>query len=525
MSRNRVERTVRSDVLIVGSGVAGLMAALDSAPLSVALLTKRAFGRASSSWLAQGGIAVAWDPEDSPRLHADDTLAVGGGLSNLEAVETITREGPALVSRLIDLGVRFDADPSGRLRLGREAAHSRSRVVHANGDATGAAVVEALTEAVRHTPSVRLFEDCQALDLLLEDGRVIGVLARSQHGEVVAHLAAATILATGGIGGIYLWTTNPVESTGDGLAMAARAGARLVDLEFEQFHPTALAVDTSPVPLLTEAIRGEGATLIDSSGHRFMPDDHPEAELAPRDVVARSIWARKRKGVEVFLDARRAIGDRFPSRFPTVYRLCLEHGLDPRRDPIPVTPAAHYHIGGIAADAVGRSSLEGLWVCGETAATGVHGANRLASNSLLEAMVFGHRVSTDVKNQWKPRKIQARSALGAVMNLEGRRQDAVRRTVRALMWSKVGLLRDAVGLRAALDALTGMELGRTVGLGETRNMITVGRLVAFAALAREESRGVHFRTDFPESRPEWDRHLSLTDPLLGLPEEALAEAK
>lgn len=525
MTRHQVDRIVRSDVIVIGSGVAGLTAALEVAPLSISLLTKGRLGRASSSWLAQGGIAVAWDPEDSPDQHAEDTLAVGGGISNREAVEIITHEGPAIVSHLIELGVHFDADRSGRLRLGREAAHSRSRVVHANGDATGAAVVETLRSAAGHAPSVQVFENCQALDLVVEDGRVFGVLSRQKGGEVTAFLAGATILATGGIGSVYLWTTNPPESTGDGLAMAARAGARLADLEFMQFHPTALAVEASPVPLLTEAIRGEGATLIDAKGRRFMPDDHPDAELAPRDIVARSIWSRRRRGIEVFLDARRAIGDRFPKRFPTVFRFCRERGLDPRRDLIPVTPAAHYHIGGIAVDAAGRSSLDGLWVCGETAATRVHGANRLASNSLLEAMVYGRRVALDVKGDWKPRKIKGKFAVGSELNYDATKRDSIKRKIRALMWNQVGLLRNAAGLQAAVDSLTRMELDLEIGLGETRNMITVGRLVTFAALIREESRGVHYRTDIPRTRAEWDRHFYLIDPLLQLREEALAEAK
>ncbi len=525
MSRHQDGRIIRSDVIVVGSGVAGMTAALDVAPLSVSLLTKGAFGRASSSWLAQGGIAVAWDSEDSPEQHADDTLAVGGEISNRAAVETITQAGPAVISNLIELGVPFDADPSGHLRLGREAAHSRSRIVHARGDATGAAVVETLKATVAGKSSVDVFEDCQALDLIREDGRVIGLRARRGDGEITVFLAGATILATGGIGSVYLWTTNPPESTGDGLAMAARAGARLTDLEFVQFHPTALAVNANPLPLLTEAIRGEGAVLIDGRGRRFMPDDHPDAELAPRDVVARSIWSRRSRGTEVFLDARDTIGDRFPDRFPTVFQLCREHGFDPRRDLIPVTPAAHYHIGGIAVDASGRTSLPGLWACGETAATRVHGANRLASNSLLEAMVYGRRVALDVKNDWKPRKLTAK-ALRAEQSFEGRKRDGLlRRRVRALMWNQVGLLREATGLRSALDTLTRMECGQVVGACETRNMITVGRLVARAALAREESRGVHYRTDFPETRRQWKRHLDLTDSVRQLSEEALAEAK
>jgi L-aspartate oxidase len=511
MRKTRVDRTVRSDVVVVGGGAAGLMVALGAKPLSVTVVTKSRLGKGSSSWLAQGGVAAAWDEDDSPELHAGDTLAVGAGLSDSRAVDLVTREGPALIARLLDLGTAFDRDGQGRLDLGREAAHSRRRIVHANGDATGSAIIDALTRSVLDTPGIAIAEECFAVELLLRDGRVIGVLGRDREGVGTAFLAPATVLATGGIGSLFLWTTNPPEATGDGLAMAARAGARLVDLEFMQFHPTALACGESPLPLLTEALRGEGAVLLDAAGERFMAREHPLAELAPRDVVARAIWSRLQEGGQVFLDARDAVGERFPQRFPTVFNLCRGRGLDPRGQPIPVCPAAHYHIGGVATDLQGRASLPGLWACGETAATGVHGANRLASNSLLEALVFGNRVAEGIKSDWRPRKAAKAYLKGLAPVGSDVSPESVETEIRRVMWEKVGLVRDKENLTLAVEELTRLEAA--CGAGRLRNMAAVGRLVAWAALQRRESRGVHYRLDFPHPIPDWERHLYLIDPL------------
>ena len=513
MRRTRIERTVRSDVVVVGSGAAGLMVALGAKPRTATLVTKASLGQGSSSWLAQGGVAVAWDEDDSPELHAGDTLAVGAGLSDSQAVDLVTREGPALISRLLDLGTNFDRDGQGKLALGREAAHSRRRIVHANGDATGSAIVDALARAVLDTPGISVAEQCVAVDLLVQDGRVVGGWGWDRDGLGTAFLAPATVLATGGIGSLFLWTTNPPEASGDGLAMAARAGARLVDLEFVQFHPTALACEESPLPLLTEALRGEGAVLLDADGDRFMVHEHPLAELAPRDIVARAIWRHLQEGSRVVLDAREAVGERFPERFPTVFQLCRRRGLDPRREPIPVCPAAHYHIGGVATDLRGRTSLRGLWACGETAATGVHGANRLASNSLLEALVFGNRVAEDIKSDWRPRKtarpqVKGLAPLGPELSVPPSES-----RIRRIMWERVGLLRNEESLAIAVDELTAIESASTIGGTRLRNMATVGRLVAWAALQRRESRGVHYRSDFPHSNPEWERRLYLTDSL------------
>lgn len=518
---DRFDGLTRSDVLVVGSGVAGLTAALGALPGRVTVLSKSRLGAGGSSPWAQGGIAAAVGAGDAPALHAADTLAAGAGLSDPAMVDVLTGEGPARVRGLLALGARFDRDAAGRLALGREAAHSRRRILHARGDATGAEVVRALVEAVRRAPEVRVVEEGFALDLVTSCAAVAGVAARHADGSRWLHLAPAVVLATGGLGRLYRRTTNPRENTGDGLAMAARAGARLVDLEMVQFHPTALAAEgCDPMPLLTEALRGEGAVLIDETGYQFMGEEHPDRELAPRDVVARAIGRRLAAGRTVFLDARQAVGERFPERFPTVWAICRERGLDPRCEPIPVAPAAHYHMGGIAVDERGRASLPGLWACGEVASTGVHGANRLASNSLLEALVFGARVADDVRES-------AGSSWGAPagvrlghgqLDLDAAPVPAVSApgdaeltsAVRRLAGERIGLVRDAAGLGSALDELDRLAARHPQAAGEARNLLAVARLVAEAALERRESRGGHYRADFPLPDPDWRRRLFLT---------------
>ncbi len=517
-ARPAFDDIVHHDVVIVGSGVAGLTVALGCAPRSAALLTKAAkLGTGGSSVWAQGGVAAALGEDDSPELHAADTLAAGAGLCDPEVVGLLVREGCDRVRHLIELGALFDRDADGRLVLGREAAHGRHRILHANGDATGAELVRTLAEAVRRAPEVEIFEGAEALDLVVRDKRVVGVVALHGDGRRRLHQARAVVLATGGIGQLYERTTNPAENTGDGLAMAARAGALLVDLEMVQFHPTALAVPANgsqpatQMALITEALRGAGAILVDGTGTRFMVDHHPDAELAPRDVVARAIWRRLQDGDEVFLDARQAVGDDFPHRFPTVFDLCIQRGIDPRQQPIPVSPAAHYHMGGVAVGSRGRSSAAGLWACGEVASSGAHGANRLASNSLLEAMVFGARVAADLRRNLPPRW---HGPLGLdttppVTEADRRRTAAMGAEIRRLLWEKVGLIRDDVGLLGALARLDQFAAVHPEISGEVANLLTVARLIAAAALHRRESRGSHWRSDYPHQDPAWRRRLFL----------------
>jgi L-aspartate oxidase len=505
----RLDAVREADVVVIGAGAAGLSVALGLAGRRVDLLAKGTLGRTGSSPWAQGGIAGAVGPGDTPALHAADTLAVGGELGSPVAVARLTGEGPDRLAQLLALGARFDRDPSGQLDLAREAAHSRARVLHAR-DATGAELVRALGRSLRAQSGLCVFERAFALELVIDGARLAGVLARHADGACVLHRARAVVLATGGIGQVFARTTNPEEATGDGLALAWRAGARLVDLEFVQFHPTALDVGTDPMPLLTEALRGAGATLVDEGGRRLLADAGPQAELLPRDVVARALWSVLASGRRALLDAREAVGEAFPERFPTVFEACRRHGLDPRREAIPVAPAAHYHMGGVHVDLEGRTSVASLWAAGEVACTGVHGANRLASNSLLEALVFGARVARSVCGVLPHLRRPAR-ALDLPPLVSGDPPPAgTDAAIRRLMWEKVGLVRTAGGLRAALTALETLSPRIPAGASEARSRATVARLVATASLARPESRGAHFRADHPLSDPAWRRRIFLT---------------
>lgn len=487
-----------TDVAIVGAGIAGLTAALKLSAYDVTVICNTTLGSGAATAWAQGGIAAAVGPDDSPELHSADTKRAGAGLSNDAIVNILTKDAPAHIEALLELGTKFDRTPVGDLALGREAAHNRRRIVKAGGDATGHEILKTLVHAVREASHIRVMENTDAEELLLHDGRVAGVLVHDGASALVPILASATILATGGIGHIYARTTNPPQANGDGVAMAARAGAVLADMEFMQFHPTAIDVGKDPMPLATEALRGEGATLIDERGFRFMPVIHPDAELAPRDVVARAIFAQLRTGHRVYLDARRI--DDLEARFPTVFAACIASKVDPRKAPIPVAPAAHYHMGGISVDAWGQSSLQGLWACGEASATGMHGANRLASNSLLEALAYGTRVAQNIESQWENLSTPIDPSVFAPQFVQaGEREARAVEKLRGLMYAHAGLVREGPGMEYALREIETLEAEFPAASTRLRNMLTVSQLLLRSALARRESRGSHYRSDFPKS--------------------------
>jgi L-aspartate oxidase len=493
------------DVVIVGAGLAGLFTALKLAPMPVTVLAAAPLGQGASTGWAQGGVAAAVGSNDEAASHAADTIAAGAGIVDADVANFVAAEGPARIADLVSYGVPFDRDANGAFSLSHEAAHSRRRVVHVSGDRTGAAILDALIAKVRATPSIRVLEGYEADELIVADGRVEGVrLVRIGPAgkEVYEYFpACAVVLATGGAGNLYAVTTNPPYARGESIAMAARAGATIGDAEFVQFHPTAIDVGLDPAPLATEALRGEGATLVNSHGERFMTAIDTRAELAPRDVVARAVFTEIASGRGAFLDCREAIGERFASAFPTVYGLCQKAGIDPARQLIPVAPAAHYHMGGIATDARGRSSVPGLWAVGEVASTGLHGANRLASNSLLEAVVFAARAAQDIRaldrDQGRRERVELQRVADNSADHSRARGPAVAR-LRRTMSEHVGVVRDAAGLKKALAVLRDIE--RQAGSDRVlANMALAARFIAAGALLREESRGAQARSDYPEA--------------------------
>jgi L-aspartate oxidase len=473
--------------IIVGAGVAGLMTALELAPRPVVVLSKAPLGAEGSTLWAQGGMAAALGADDSPALHAADTIAAGDGLSDAAIVDRFARAAPEAIVKLARLGVRFDRKPDGGFALGLEAAHSRSRIAHVGGDGAGRELMRALVAAARATPSITILEGFEARRLLVEDNAVRGLVAIGPLGPAL-FATDKLVIATGGIGGLYAESTNPLSSFGQGLALAARAGAVLVDLEFVQFHPTALDVPTRPAPLVSEAVRGEGAKLINERGERFIAE-LPGAELAPRDVVARAIWRLRMSGGRAFLDARAAIGERFATRFPAIAAACHAAGIDPAREPIPVRPAQHYHMGGIAVDAEGRSSVAGLWVCGEAASTGLHGANRLASNSLAEAAVDSAIVARSID--------AAKSRALAPPRTAWTPGAANPAPIRPILSLAAGVVRDGQTLAAAIARLAEMAASNQ----PAADPAVVALMITVAALRREHSLGAHHRTDFPSSPP------------------------
>ena len=497
-----------SGTLIVGGGLAGLFCALKLAPRPVTVLLSGALGAGASSAWAQGGVAAAIGEGDTPESHTADTLIAGAGIVDEAITLAMTREASARVADLLSYGVPFDRDLAGKLVASREAAHSQRRIIRVQGDRAGYAIMEALVAAVRKTPSIRILEHWTAEKLETREGRVTGVFARDEAGRAWSLPAAHVVLATGGIGHLYHVTTNPPEARGIGLAMAAQAGAVIADAEFVQFHPTALDIGRDPAPLATEALRGDGALLIDRKGHRFMPAIHPDAELAPRDIVARAVFAEIKAGRGAFLDARAAIGAEFPERFPTVFAACQSVGINPAIQPMPIAPAAHYHMGGVWTDAHGRTSLGGLWAAGEVASTGVHGANRLASNSLLEAVVFAARAAEDIAAKTVPGSADVAPERVKQDDDHAPRDMDAELKLRQTMSADVGVVRDAHGLDDALATI--LRIRRDASNANLRNMTDAAVLVAASAAARHESRGGHFRSDFPHAIPALARRSRIT---------------
>ncbi|MFB7029316.1 MULTISPECIES: L-aspartate oxidase [unclassified Streptomyces] len=520
---------IDADVVVVGSGVAGLTAALrcTAAGLRTVVVTKARLDDGSTRW-AQGGIAAALGEGDTPEQHLDDTLVAGAGLCDERAVRTLVTEGPDAVRRLIETGADFDKTSEGEIALTREGGHHRRRIAHAGGDATGAEISRALVEAIRDR-GVRTIEHALVLDLLTDaEGRTAGVtlhvMGEGRHDGVGAVHAPAVVLATGGMGQVFSATTNPAVSTGDGVALALRAGAEVSDLEFVQFHPTVLFLGAGAEgqqPLVSEAVRGEGAHLVDADGVRFMLGQHELAELAPRDIVAKAITRRMlERGTEhMYLDARHFGAEMWERRFPTILAACRAHGIDPVTEPIPVAPAAHYASGGVRTDLRGRTTVPGLYACGEVACTGVHGANRLASNSLLEGLVFAERIVEDIVAA-APRAAGAPVPHPVPVVLPLPATDA-RTRIQRIMTSGAGVLRSEASLREAADALDALHEEAVAGgtddskaaepgvdSWETTNLLCVARVLVAAARRREETRGCHWREDRPErDDAHWRRHL------------------
>ena len=512
-----------TDVLVLGSGVAGMRAALEAARHGEVILATKAGVEDSNSYFAQGGLAAVMDPDDSLDSHIADTLATGAGLSDENVVRHVISEAPRHIREMAEWGVGFDTS-GGRLSLGREGGHSCSRIVHANGDSTGRALVEVLAQRCRQSERIKVFNHCFVIDLVTDPpaggpgSRCIGALTFHPRFGYQLILARRTILAAGGAGMLWRETTNPHVTTGDAMAMCFRAGAMLADLEMMQFHPTTLYVAGATRSLISEAVRGEGGKLVDRQGYRFMPDYDPTAELAPRDVVSRAILAHmvKTNSTHVFLDVRHIGAEAFAARFPDIDRACRAFGIDPGSDLLPVHPAAHYHIGGASVDLDGRTSLDGLLACGEGACTLLHGANRLASNSLIEALVCGRRCG-----ELAGREAAECAASEAAPRIEWYNPPSerteldladIRNSLRSVMWRNVGIARRGERLSETIDIVAfwgrymlDKEFNDPAGW-EVQNMLTAAYGISHCALSRTETRGVHYREDFPQSDDNWRRH-------------------
>ncbi|HSK70179.1 MAG TPA: L-aspartate oxidase [Pyrinomonadaceae bacterium] len=501
---------LETDFIVIGSGVAGLRASIELAKsgAQVTVLTKDKASESNTEY-AQGGVAVVLSDDDDAELHEEDTLIAGAGLCDEKAVETLVTEGTKYIKQLIEWGTEFDRE-GGKLIFTQEAAHSRRRILHAHGDSTGKEIVRALIARARQERTILLMPFAHTESLIVKDGRCIGVRFLDPVLRAPRELfAKAVVLCTGGAGQLYLHTTNPPVATGDGMAMAYFAGAEMADMEFVQFHPTALNLENAPRFLLSEAMRGEGGILRNAQGERFMPRYDERLELAPRDIVSRSIVTEMRRtGTRaVFLDMTALDEDFLKHRFPKIYETCKFYGLNIAEDLLPVSPASHYFMGGVRTDLDGRTTVEGLYAAGEVTCTGVHGANRLASNSLLEGLVFGARAGASAvadNSGFQIPNSKLEDAQSGIWNLESGISTAVRKRVKRVMWERVGILRDAGSLKRALREFE--QISKANLSSSSRNFVTLAMLVAKAALWREESRGGHFRTDFPETKEDWRVH-------------------
>ena len=506
------------EIIIVGAGLAGLFLALNLAPRPTLVIAAKTLTEGASSHWAQGGIAAAIGEGDTPQAHATDTIKAGAGLVNQEVASSVAAEGADRILDLLEYGVPFDQDLEGRLALAKEAAHSQKRIVHVQGDKAGAAIMKALIKAVNQTPSIRVLEQTQVHKLEATNNKITALHlwpeAAKGQGPAIHLNANSIVLATGGVGHLYATTTNPDMARGEGIAMAARIGAVIRDPEFVQFHPTAIDVGQDPAPLATEALRGDGATLINNKGERFMLAAHEKAELAPRDIVARAVHQQHRQGQGAYLDCRGALAARMQHHYPTVLSHCHNAGIDPTKDPIPVAPAAHFHMGGIKTDEQGRSTIKGLWACGEVASTGLHGANRLASNSLLEAIVFAKRIAEDIKaNTTSITTNQPTNPLTTEQIKANNKQSpsdltSKRTTLRHLMAAHVAVERNETGLTETLNQLENLK--QNVPHNQLfQNMCLTASLITHAALQRTKSCGSHFRTD-GKSKDTMPEHTELT---------------
>lgn len=492
---------VVTDYIVVGSGIAGLTTALFLAKSGkVAVLTK-AREEESNSFRAQGGIAAAVGEHDSPELHLRDTLRTGVDLCNPESVDLMVKMAPKTIKLLIDWGTPFDRS-GNQYALAKEGAHSVSRILRVHGDSTGAGITSTLLEHVTRQPNIQVKTHTLAVDLIVADGVCRGVLVLDEDRNPTAYMARkGVVLATGGCGQVFRYTTNDLVATGDGFAIAHRAGVRLMDMEFVQFHPTALAVETNPMFLISEAVRGEGAILVNDLGEAFMERYHDWKDLAPRDVVSKAIYAEMQQGRKIYLDARK-IGEHFKDRFPTIFDACGKMGINPVHDLIPVRPAAHFIMGGVSTDSYGRTSLPRLFACGEVACTGVHGANRLASNSLLEGAVFAQRVAARLSAyEDQPTDIDPSLILDVSIDMQD--EEEIKNQIRQIVWDHAGIIRSSDGLKEGLSLLEKLSVKLLPGMFESRNMLTTAQLIMKAALWREESRGGHYRYDYPETVPAW----------------------